>query len=77
MARCCQRWGVRRRNVLQGSNGTGMALTFAYCIRVLVRPGETVRVRTRFSDFAGKSVYHCHILDHEELGMMGNILIEA
>ena len=44
---------------------------------VLVRPGETVRVRTRFSDFAGKSVYHCHILDHEELGMMGNILIEA
>ncbi|TCD55265.1 multicopper oxidase family protein [Synechococcus sp. BS55D] len=44
---------------------------------VLVRPGETVRVRTRFSDFAGKSVYHCHILDHEELGMMGNILIEG
>ena len=44
---------------------------------VLVRAGETVRVRTRFSDFAGKSVYHCHILDHEELGMMGNILIEA
>ncbi len=44
---------------------------------VLVRAGETVRVRIRFSDFAGKSVYHCHILDHEELGMMGNILIEA
>ena len=24
-------------------------------------------------DFAGKTVYHCHILDHEDLGMMGVI----
>ncbi len=22
-------------------------------------------------DFAGKRIYHCHILDHEDLGMMG------
>jgi FtsP/CotA-like multicopper oxidase with cupredoxin domain len=44
---------------------------------VLVRAGETVHVRIRFNDFPGKSVYHCHILDHEELGMMGNLLIEA
>jgi FtsP/CotA-like multicopper oxidase with cupredoxin domain len=38
---------------------------------VLVRAGETVRIRTRFDDFTGRTVYHCHILDHEELGMMG------
>jgi FtsP/CotA-like multicopper oxidase with cupredoxin domain len=38
---------------------------------VLVRAGETVRIRTRFADFAGRTVYHCHILDHEERGMMG------
>ena len=38
---------------------------------VIVRAGETVRIRTRFADFAGRTVYHCHILDHEELGMMG------
>lgn len=38
---------------------------------VLVRAGETVRIRTRFADFPGRTVYHCHILDHEELGMMG------
>jgi len=44
---------------------------------VLVRAGETVRVRTQFRDFSGRSVYHCHILDHEDLGMMGNLLIEA
>jgi FtsP/CotA-like multicopper oxidase with cupredoxin domain len=44
---------------------------------VLVRPGETVRVRTRFTDFPGRTVYHCHILDHEELGMMGTLEISA
>jgi len=32
--------------------------------------GEIV-IRTRFLDFTGKYVYHCHILDHEDLGMMG------
>ena len=44
---------------------------------VLVRVGETVRIRTRFQDFAGKTVYHCHILDHEDLGMMGLLVIDA
>ncbi len=44
---------------------------------VLVRAGETVRIRTRFDDFSGRSVYHCHILDHEELGMMGTLEIVA
>jgi FtsP/CotA-like multicopper oxidase with cupredoxin domain len=44
---------------------------------VLVRAGETVRFRVRFTDFPGKTVYHCHILDHEDLGMMGNLMINA
>ena len=44
---------------------------------VLVKRGETVRIRIPFSDFAGKTVYHCHVLDHEDLGMMGNLMIEA
>lgn len=35
----------------------------------------SVRVRIAFDDFTGKTVYHCHILDHEDSGMMG--LIEA
>ncbi|MGK7872293.1 MAG: multicopper oxidase family protein [Xenococcaceae cyanobacterium] len=42
---------------------------------VLVRVGETVRIRVRFSDFTGKTIYHCHILDHEDLGMMGTLEI--
>ncbi|TFB47326.1 multicopper oxidase family protein [Cryobacterium tagatosivorans] len=32
-----------------------------------------VVVRIAFDDFAGRSVYHCHILDHEDNGMMGVI----
>jgi FtsP/CotA-like multicopper oxidase with cupredoxin domain len=32
-----------------------------------------VKVRIPFEDFTGTSVYHCHILDHEDLGMMGVI----
>jgi FtsP/CotA-like multicopper oxidase with cupredoxin domain len=32
-------------------------------------------VRVHFDKFAGQAVYHCHILDHEDFGMMG--IIEA
>lgn len=44
---------------------------------VLVRGGETLRLRAAFKDFPGRSVYHCHVLDHEELGMMGVIDIQT
>ncbi|MBE9156425.1 multicopper oxidase family protein [Nodosilinea sp. LEGE 06152] len=44
---------------------------------VLVKGSETVRIRVPFRTFVGKTVYHCHILDHEDLGMMGNIQITA
>jgi FtsP/CotA-like multicopper oxidase with cupredoxin domain len=42
---------------------------------VLIPSGETVRIRVKFADFTGKTVYHCHILDHEDLGMMGVVNI--
>jgi FtsP/CotA-like multicopper oxidase with cupredoxin domain len=35
--------------------------------------GPRVRIRGPFRDFSGKAMYHCHILDHEDLGMMGII----
>jgi len=44
---------------------------------VLVPAGETIRIRTRFDTFTGKSLYHCHILDHEDLGMAGILNIQA
>jgi len=38
-----------------------------------VRMGGSVRIRIPFRDFPGRTVYHCHILDHEDLGMMAVI----
>lgn len=35
-----------------------------------------VKVRIAFNDFRGRSAYHCHILDHEDLGMMGVIEVK-
>ncbi len=32
---------------------------------------ETVRLIVRFEDYPGLWMYHCHILDHEDAGMMG------
>lgn len=43
----------------------------------LVRANSRVRVRTAFREFTGKAMYHCHILDHEDLGMMGVLEIEG
>ena len=33
-------------------------------------PSDEVKFLTRFADFAGKFVIHCHILIHEDFGMM-------
>jgi len=44
---------------------------------VIVMPGETVRVLLRFNDHTGIYLYHCHILEHEDLGMMRNYLAQA
>jgi FtsP/CotA-like multicopper oxidase with cupredoxin domain len=31
---------------------------------------STTRIRVAFDDFPGRTVYHCHVLDHEDNGMM-------
>lgn len=43
---------------------------------VSVSPGEKVRLRMAFRDYIGKTVYHCHVLDHEDRGMMGILEIQ-
>lgn len=41
-------------------------------------PKGKVVLRMYFrADVTGKTVYHCHILPHEDNGMMGNVLITA
>lgn len=45
---------------------------------ILVKPNETVRFITKFDDFASDKtpyMYHCHLLHHEDDGMMGTFLV--
>jgi blue copper oxidase len=60
-------WQVLRRNGRAPSAAeTGWKDT------VLLWPGDTVQIIGRFGPRSfGKYVYHCHILEHEDAGMMG------
>lgn len=44
---------------------------------VLVMPGERVRLLLGFSDYTGLFLYHCHMLEHEDAGMMRNYRVNA
>lgn len=41
---------------------------------VNLQPGETVRIAT-VQRQAGERMFHCHILEHEDLGMMGTLKV--
>jgi len=43
---------------------------------VLLMPGMEMKVLLRFSDYTGLYLYHCHNLEHEDLGMMRNYRVE-
>ncbi len=43
---------------------------------VLVMPGERVKIIKPFEDFKGLFMYHCHNLEHEDMGMMRDFLVE-
>ncbi len=42
---------------------------------IWVPMGKQVTIRNTFKEWTGKSVFHCHILPHEDTGMMQNFLI--
>jgi blue copper oxidase len=45
---------------------------------VLIPPGSTVRVAVRFADYTDPDIpymYHCHVLAHEDAGMMGQFTV--
>ncbi len=44
---------------------------------VLVMPGERVRILLRFEDHAGLFLYHCHMLEHEDSGLMRNYRVDV
>ncbi|MFA5984883.1 MAG: multicopper oxidase domain-containing protein [Methylococcaceae bacterium] len=43
---------------------------------VLVMPGERVKIIKPFQDFKGLFMFHCHNLEHEDMGMMRDFLVE-
>jgi len=43
---------------------------------VLIMPGEEIIITLRFEDYTGLYMYHCHFLEHEDAGMMGQFYIE-
>ena len=65
---------LSRNGELPPANEQGMKDT------VLVNPDETVRLITRFENYADESspyMYHCHILEHEDQGMMGQFIVAS
>jgi hypothetical protein len=36
----------------------------------LLEAGETIEVKLKFTDFTGRYVFHCHMIEHEDDGMM-------
>ena len=48
----------------------GEAVTPFWADTLPVPPNGNITFRMRFTDFSGKYVWHCHALDHEDLGMM-------
>jgi FtsP/CotA-like multicopper oxidase with cupredoxin domain len=44
---------------------------------VLLMPGERVKILLKFEKHKGLYLYHCHNLEHEDLGLMRNFRIEA
>ena len=44
---------------------------------VLLMPGERIKILVRFGDYPGIFLYHCHNLEHEDMGMMRNYRIKG
>lgn len=44
---------------------------------VLVMPGERVRLLLHFEDYPGLFLYHCHMLEHEDTGLMRNYRVQS
>lgn len=40
---------------------------------VSLRPGESTEVITRFDGYRGRYLFHCHNVEHEDMGMMANL----
>ena len=67
-------------NSFQLTKVNGAAVTPNFYDTFMVPPGMpgapgSITFRIRFKELRGKAVYHCHILPHEDTGMMNNLEI--
>jgi FtsP/CotA-like multicopper oxidase with cupredoxin domain len=64
--------------VVSRTGGRGQVMPWEAGVKdtVLLHPFETVRVAVRFTAHRGLFLLHCHNLEHEDMGMMANILVE-
>ena len=68
--------GTQFEVVEQILNGRREKPTFrAFRDTINVRANESLRLRMKQSH-KGVRMFHCHILEHEDLGMMGNLVVE-
>ena len=44
---------------------------------VLLMPGERIRILVDFDEYPGMFLYHCHNLEHEDMGMMRNYYVKG
>lgn len=58
---------------LMESSSAGPVKSVEWKDTVNVPANSWVRLRIPFTAITGKTVFHCHILDHEDLGMMATI----
>lgn len=71
-------WQILDRGVTGGALVPASGIDLGWKDTVLVMPGQTVRFIGKFDPVISKGLfyYHCHILEHEEAGMMGTFFIQ-
>jgi spore coat protein A len=60
--------------VLSRNGGEPSAYDGGWKDTVDVRPSEAVEIITRFTDYPGAFLLHCHNLEHEDMAMMGDFV---
>jgi spore coat protein A len=63
--------------VLARSNGGPGPYDHGWRDTIDLRPAEQATIVTRFGEDPGRYVFHCHNLEHEDMAMMGNLIVAA
>jgi blue copper oxidase len=42
---------------------------------VLLMGGDIIEIQLKFIEYNGLYMYHCHFLEHEDAGMMGQFFV--